>query len=139
MYSFLRSVAGSSSSSTNFTNRSSSGESALVFADYLRFYFSVSQPTAQRSRARGYLSDLRRATCPEESHSYFCSLFSPAEFLAAASNLSLSMATGSDKVTYPMLKHLPHSGMDFFSYFQFFLDFGFFSFILEDMFYYSHP
>ena len=48
-----------------------------------------------------------------ESHWSFCSPFSPAEFLAAASNLSSSTATGPDKVAYPMLKHLPRSGMDF--------------------------
>ena len=41
-------------------------------------------------------------------------LFSPAEFLAAAFNLSLFITTGPDKVAYPMLKHLPRSGMDFF-------------------------
>ena len=50
--------------------------------------------------------------CPMESHSSFCSPFSPAEFLAAASNLSSSTATGPDKVSYPMLKHLPRSGVD---------------------------
>ena len=48
-----------------------------------------------------------------ESHSSFCSPFSPAEFLAAASNLTPSTATGPDKVAYPMLNHLPRSGMDF--------------------------
>ena len=48
-----------------------------------------------------------------ESHSSFCSSFSHAEFLAAASNLSSSTATGPDRVAYPMLKHLPRSGMDF--------------------------
>ena len=48
-----------------------------------------------------------------ESHSCFCSLFSPAEFLAAVSNLSSFTATGTDKVAYLMLKHLPRSGMDF--------------------------
>ena len=48
-----------------------------------------------------------------EFHSSFCSRFSLAEFLAAASNLSSSTATGPDKVAYPMLKHLPRSGMDF--------------------------
>ena len=66
-----------------------------------------------RSRARGYLSELRRATCPEESHSSYCSPFTPAEFYEAASNLSSSTATGPDKVAYPTLKHLPRSGMDF--------------------------
>ena len=69
-----------------------------------------------RSRARGYLSKLRRATCPEEPHSFFCSPFSSTEFLAAASNLSSSTATGPEKVVYPMLKHLPRSGMDFLSH-----------------------
>ena len=39
-----------------------------------------------------------------------------AEFLAVTSNLSLFTATGPDKVAYPMLKHLPHSGMDFLLY-----------------------
>ena len=48
-----------------------------------------------------------------ESHSSFCSPFSPAEFLAAASSLSSSTATGPDKVAYPMLKHLTRSDMDF--------------------------
>ena len=113
VYSLLRSVAGSSSSSLNLPNCSSPRESASVYADYLRSHFSVSQPKVLRSRAKGYLSELRRATCPEESHSSFCSFFSPAEFLAAASNLSFSTATGPDKVVYPMLKHLPRSGMDF--------------------------
>ena len=115
VYSLLRSVAGSSSSSfssPNFPNCSFSRELALVFADYLRLHFSVSQPKALRSRVRGYLSELLRATCPEESHLSFCYPFSPAEFLVAASNLSSSTATGSDKVAYPMLKHFPRSGMD---------------------------
>ena len=49
-----------------------------------------------------------------ESHSSFCFSFSPAEFLAAASNLFLSTAIGPDKVAYPMLKHLLRSSMDFF-------------------------
>ena len=116
VHSFLRSIAGSpssSSSSPNFPNWSSPRESASVYAAYLKSHFSVSQPKALRSRARGYLTELRRATCSVESHSSFCSPFSPAEFLAAASNLSSSTATGPDKVAYPMLKHLPRSGMDF--------------------------
>ena len=116
MHSLLRSIAGSpssSSSSPNFPNCSSPRESASVYAAYLRSHFSISQAKTLRSRARGYLSELRQATCPEESHSSFCSSFSPAEFLAAASNLSSPTGTGPDKVAYPMLKHLPRSGMDF--------------------------
>ena len=82
----------------------------------MRSHFYISQPKALRSKARGYLSELRRATCPVESHSSFCSPFSPAEFLAAASNLFSSTATGPDKVAYSMLKHLPRSGMDLLLY-----------------------
>ena len=116
VHSLLRSIAGSPSTpscSPNFPNCSSPRESASVYAAYLGPHFSVSQPKALRSRARGYLSELRRATCPVESHSSFCSSFSPAEFLAAASNLSPFTAIGRDKVAYPILKHLPRSGMDF--------------------------
>ena len=100
----LRYIAGSSSSSPNFPNCSSPRESASVYAAYLRSHFSISQPKALHTR--GYLSRLRRATCPEESHSSFCSPFSPAEFLAAASNRSFSTAIGPDKVAYSMLKRL---------------------------------
>ena len=116
MHSLLRSIAGfssSSSSSPNFPNCSFPRKSASVYAAYLRSHFFVSQPKALHSRARGYLSELRRATCSEESHLSFCSPFSLAEFLAAASNLSSSTATGPDKVAYPMLKHLHRSGMNF--------------------------
>ena len=113
---FLAGSSSSSSSSPNFPNCSSPRESASVYAAYLRSHFSVSQPKALRSRARGYLTELRRVTCPVESHSSFCSLFSLAEFLAATSNLSPSTATGPDKVAYPMLKHLPRCGMDLLLY-----------------------
>ena len=68
VHSLLRSIAGSPSSSPNFPNCSSSRESALVYAAYLRSHFSVFQPKALRSRARGYLTELHRATCPVESH-----------------------------------------------------------------------
>ena len=114
VHSLPRSIAGSpssSSSSPNFPNCSSPRESASVYAANLRSHFSVSQPKALRSRARGYLSELRRATCSEEFHSSFCSPFSFAKFLAAASSLSSSSTTSPDKVAYPMLKHLPRSGM----------------------------
>ena len=116
VHSLLRFVAGflsSSSSSSNFPNCSSPRESASVYAAYLRSHFSISQPKAMRSRSRGYLSELRQATCPVESHSSFCSPFTLAKFLAAASNLSSSTAIGPDKAAYLMLKHLPRSGMDF--------------------------
>ena len=101
VHSLLRSIAGSPSSSfssPNFPSCSSVRKSASA-----RFFC---QQKALRSRARGYLSELRRATCPVESHSSFCFPFTPAEFLATASNLSSSTATDPDKVAYTMLKHL---------------------------------
>ena len=119
VHSLLRSIAGSSTSSSfspNFPNCYFPRESASVYAAYLRSHFSVCQPKALRSRARGYLSELRRATCPEKSHSSFCSPFLPAEFHIVTSNLTSFTATGPDKVAYPMLKHLPRSGMDFLFY-----------------------
>ena len=116
VHSLLRSIADSSSSSSsspNFPNCSSLRESASVYAAYLRSHFSISKPKALRSRARGHLTKLCQAMGLEESHSSFCSPFSFAEFLAAASNLSSSTATGPDKAAYPMLKHFLSSGMDF--------------------------
>ena len=113
VFSLLHSIAGSSSSSPYFPNCFSPRESASVYAAYLRSHFSVSQPKALHSRAKGYFSELHRATCPVESHSSFCFPFSSTELFAAASNLSSSTATGPDKVAYPMLKHLPRSGIDF--------------------------
>ena len=110
---YTLSFACSPSSSSSSSSCSFPRKSASAYAAYLRSHFSVSQSKALRSRARGYLSELRRATCPEESHSSFCSLFSQAEFHAAAYNLFSSTAAGPDKVAYPMLKHLPRSGMDF--------------------------
>ena len=69
VHSLPRSIAGSpswSSSSPNFPNCSSPRELASVYAAYLRSHFSVSEPKTLRSRARGYLSELHRATCPVE-------------------------------------------------------------------------
>ena len=140
VHSLLRFIAGSpssSSSSPTFPN-CSPRESASVYAAYLRSHFSVFQPKVLCSRARGYLTELRRAMYPVESHSSFCSPFTPAEFHAAASNHSSSTATGPDKVSYPMLKHLPRSGMDFFHIFNLSWSWHFVSFHLEDIFYYSH-
>ena len=140
--SLLHPIAGSSSSSSsspNFPNCSSPRKSASVSATYLRSHFSISQPKALRSRARGYLSELCQATFPVESHSSFCSSFSPAEFLAAASK------------SYPIHRHWPRQSClshakapsllwhGFTSlHLQSFLVFAFLSFHLEDIFHYSH-
>ena len=87
--------------------------SASVFADYLRSYFSVSQPMALRKKVRDYLPKLRRAKRPEKSHLSFFFSVSSTEFLAVATNLSLSPANDPGKVAYAMLKHFPPSGMNF--------------------------
>ena len=104
VHSLLRFIAGSpssSSSSPNFPNCSSPRKSASAYAAYLRFHFSVSQPKALRSRARGYLTELRRATCSVEFHSFFCSPFSPAEFLAAASTFCHPLPLAQTKSPIP--------------------------------------
>ena len=83
-HSLLRSIAGSpssSSSSPNFPNCSSPRESASVYTAYLRPHLSVSQPKALQSRARGYLSELHRATYLEEFYSSFSLLSLPLNFL----------------------------------------------------------
>ena len=140
VHSLLRSIAGSPSSSPNFPNCFSPRESASVYAAYLRSHFSVSQPKALRSRCRGYLSELRRAMCPVESHSSFYSPFIPAEFHAAASNLSSSTATGPDKccLSHAKTPSLLWHGFSS-SHLQSLLVFAFLSFHLQDIFYYSHP
>ena len=101
VYSLLRSIAGSpflSSYYLNFPNCSSPRESTSVNAAYLKSHFSVSQPKALRSRAKGYLPELRRATCQEESHSSFSSPFSFIELLAAGSNLSPPLPLAQTKL-----------------------------------------
>ena len=101
VHSLLRSIAGSpssSSSSLNFPNCFSPRESTSVYVAYLRSHFSVSQPKTLRSRARGYLTELSRATCPEESYSSFCSSFFSTELLAAASNFSLPLPLAQTKL-----------------------------------------
>ena len=97
----------------------------MVFAHYLRSYFSVPQSKTLRSTARSYLFELRRIRCPKRSNSSFCSSFSPTKLFSAASNLSLITATGPDKIAYLMLKRLLRSGIKFllsiFSRFSWFL------------------
>ena len=119
--SLFQSIA-DSPSTTNFSN-CPPRNSELVYADCLGSRFSIFQSKALRSRARGclfkfrrarsYLSELRRATCPDESRSSFCSPSTYAKVLAAGTNLSCFTATVPEKVAYSMLKHLPRSGMDY--------------------------
>ena len=100
----LRSVADSSSSSSsspNFPNCSSPRESASVYAAYLRSHFSVSQPKALRSRARGYLSELRQVTCPVKSHSNFCSLSLSLNFLRLPPTFPPPLPLGQTKLPIP--------------------------------------
>ena len=65
VHSLLPSIAGSSSSSSSFPNFPSCFSPRnlcrlpSVYAAYLRLHFSVFQPKTLRSRARGYLSELR--------------------------------------------------------------------------------
>ena len=80
VYSFLRSAAGSSSSSPNFPNCSSPRESAPVFADYLTSHFSASRPKALRSRVRDYLSSSMEPRALRILIPLFADLSSPLNF-----------------------------------------------------------
>ena len=142
VHSFLRSTAGSpssSSSSPNFPNCSSPRESASVYAAYLRSHFSVSQPEALRSRARGHFSELRRAMpCG-------VSLFLLLSFLSRGISCSCLQS-------YPIHCHWPRQSClshakapsslwhGFTSlHLQAFLVFTFLSFHRKNIFHYSHP
>ena len=114
MYSFLCSVAGFSSSFSKFFNCSSSRQSASVFADYLRSHFTVSQPKALRSRAKGYLFELHRVTCPDVSHSSFCSPPSFTKLLAAAYNFFLLHCQWPRQSCLSHAKAPSSPGVDFF-------------------------
>ena len=114
VYSLLRTVAGSSASATtepNFPNCTSPKQSASTYACYLKSHFSVTMPKALRSRAKAYLNNLRHSSCPLDIHSSFCSPFSVTEFHTAIAALSSSTSSGPDRIAYPMLKHLPPSGI----------------------------
>ena len=143
VYSLLRSIAGSpssSSSSPNFPNCSSPRESASVYAAYLRLHFSVSQPKALHS------SSQRLPLCAPPSHvPYGVSLVFLLSFL------SRGISCGC---LQPFLLHChwprqsclshakaPSSLWHGFcsSHLQSLPDFAFLSFHLEDIFYYSHP
>ena len=119
---------------------SSPRELALVYAAYLRSHFSVSQAKVLCNRARGYLSKLCRATCPEECHSSFCSPFIPTEFLVTAFNLCRPL-----HCHWPRQCRLFHAKAPFSlrhgfssSHLQSLLHFAFLSFHLEDI-YFSYP
>ena len=79
-----------------------SQESASVLSNLVRSHFSVSQPNALRSRARGYVSELSQATCSEKFHLFFCSPFFSAEFLGAVTPILLHCH-------WPRQSCLPHA------------------------------
>ena len=140
VYPFIRSVAGSSSSSPNFPNCSSPRESASVFTDYLRSHFSVSQPKVLHSRARGYVSELRRATCPEESHLSFCSPFPTLNFLRLPPTSPHPLPLAQTKLPIPCQSiFLALAWIFFFTFSKSFLVFVFLPSIWKDIFHYSHP
>ena len=106
LYTFSFDGSPSSFSFLNFPYCFSSRESTSVFADYLRSHFSLSQPEATfPSSAKPRV--LKCLTRP------FALPSTPLNFLELplTSPRPLSLA---QTIAYPMLKHLPRSGMDFF-------------------------
>ena len=91
--------AGSLSSSPNFPNCSSPRESVSAYAALLRSHFSVSQPKALSSRARGYLSELRRATWSLTR--LFALLYLPLNFLRLPPTFPPSLPLAQTKLPIP--------------------------------------
>ena len=132
IYSIVQSVVGSASSFSSFSNFPSCCStriSASVYADYLKSHVSVSQPVNLPIKARGYLSEVRWTSCPENFHYSFSSLFTFSEFFVAAANLFFYIAAGPDKVAYPMLKHIPHSHINLLRIFNLFWSWYSFPFV----------
>ena len=96
------------------------------------FLVTCTQAKMRTVRSNNYISVNFTAKQPSER------LLAPAEFLTAASNLSLSTAIRPDNC----LSHAKASSSlwhgFFSSHLQSLLDFAFFSFHLEDIFHYSH-
>ena len=111
VYAHLRSAVGSSSSSASSLTSPTAPVQGVGFGLRRQLEIPLFYVPAKglRSRARGSAEPrtMKSVTCP------FAPPF-PAEFLATATNLSSSTATGPEKVAYSMLKHLPRSCMDFF-------------------------
>ena len=104
VYFLLHSISGfpsSSSSSPNFSNCSFPKESSSVYAAYLRSHFSVSQPKALRSRARGYLSELRHATCRRSLTRLSALLFPPLNFLRLPPTFPPPLPLAQTKLPFP--------------------------------------
>ena len=117
VFSLLRSVAGvpnsSSSSDPTFPGCSSDKALAARYASFLRSHLSCSPLKVRRHEERSFLRELRSSCCNSPDHSSFCSSFSLSELTSAVSHLSSSTAAGPDRVTYPLLSHLPHAALCF--------------------------
>ena len=61
------------------------------------------------------MNHIRTAHC-NTLHFTFCSPFSSLELSTAISQLSTSTSVGPDKITYPLLTHLPQSALHFLLY-----------------------
>ena len=118
VFSLLRSIAGSSnprSSLPDFPGASSPDDCANLLAQHLKSHFSSPTPPCARSQERAQLNSVRASKC-NLLHNSLCSPFSSQELDTALSQLSSSTAAGPDKITYPLLSHLPQVGRDLLLY-----------------------
>ena len=111
VYFLMQSEDNSASSFLSSPNWSFPRESIQVYANYLRSYFSMSQPNNLPNRARANLSELCRASCTQESPSPFCFLIPRMKFSRLQPNYPLPPV--QMRVDYLMPKHLPRSGINF--------------------------
>ena len=116
VFSLLRSITGNPTSPgdlPDFPGTITPIDCANRLSSYMQGHFSSPTPKHARHEERGYLNKLRSSQCSStSSHDTFCSPFSQHELSSALSQLSSSTACGPDKVSYPLLTHLPQAGKD---------------------------
>ena len=119
VFSLLRSISGSPFPTTcglpNFPSCHIPVDCANHISSHLQSHFSTQTPKLFRSTEKAQMNHIRIAHC-NTLHSTFCSPFSSLELSIAISQLSTSISSGSDQITYPLLIHLPQLALHFLLY-----------------------
>ena len=114
VFSLLRSISGSPSSTTsdlsNFPSCHTPVNCANHLSLHLQSYFSTQTSKHFRSTEKAQMNHIRTAHC-NTLHSTFCSPLSSLELFTTISQLSTSTSSGPDQITYPLLTHLPQSAL----------------------------
>ena len=99
----------------NFPNCLTPVDCANHLSLHLQSHFSTQTPKPFRSTEKAQMNLIRTAH-RNTLHSTFCSPFSSLKLSTAISQLSTSTSLGPDKITYPLVTHLPQSALHFLLY-----------------------